>query len=120
MSTVQDLMGLGLAPALAARLGNTPASLTGVGTAQVGAAAINQHVTYGAAESGQTAYVLPSGASLGSVFYYYNTGAATALVYPPSGNSINAGAGDAAFSVATHKPGMFVRMTSTTWMALTA
>jgi hypothetical protein len=40
MSTVEDLMGLGMPGPLAARIGNSPKTVAGVGTAQTGAAAI--------------------------------------------------------------------------------
>ncbi len=71
MATValaSDLMGLGMAPAVARLIGvQIPAPLAGVGTAQSGAAllvpgAINQVTT----SAGQTAFLLPGTQDIGT------------------------------------------------------
>jgi hypothetical protein len=120
MSTIQDLMGLGMSGWLAGRLGNSVTlNLAGVGTAQTGAAAITNKVTTATTSSGQTAFVLPTNASIGSVWYFFNQSATAALVYPPPGVSgtINGGSTDASFSVAQNKPTIFVRASTAVWMA---
>ena len=120
MSTIQDLMGLGMPGQLAGRLGNNvTTALAGVGTAQTGAAAITNKVTSGTTAGGATAFVLPSSASIGSVWYFLNTSSTAALVFPPPGVSgtINGGSADASFSVAQNKPTIFVRISSVAWLA---
>ena len=121
MSTVQDLMGLGMPGPLANRLGNTPTAVTGTGTAAVGAAQIQTAVTILTTASSQTACILPSAASLGRPFYVFCTTATTGLVYPPTGGNFNNGTTDASFSVAQNKTAIFIRLTSTIWsVVLTA
>lgn len=117
MSTVQDFMGLGMPGPLANRIGNTPATLAGVGTAQTGAAAIQTALTNATTAGGATAFVLPSSASLGRAFYFFNSSATTALVFPPSGGNINGGSTDASFSVAQNKFVTFMRLSTTAWAA---
>lgn len=118
MSTVADLMGLGMPGPLASRIGNTPTSQLGVGTT-IGGSLIQTTLTSGDAESGQTAFTLPAGASLGRPFYFYNSGAATALIFPPDANgTIDAGSGGASYSVATHIGAVFIRISATAWMAI--
>jgi hypothetical protein len=100
MSTTADLMGLGMSPALAERLGNTPATLAGAGTAQTGAAQLHTPVTLATPTGGQTAYLLTSTFSTGRPLYFWNTSATvTALVFPPSGGTINGGSANASVSV---------------------
>lgn len=120
MSTIQDLMGCGMPKEQAGRLGNSVNLLVaGVGTSQTGAAAISNKVTTATTSGGATAFVLPSAASIGSVWYFFNTSATAALVFPPAGVSgtINGGSADASFSVAQNKPTIFVRASNVVWMA---
>ena len=115
MSTVADLMGLGMPGPLANRLGNTPAAVTGTGTAAVGAALIQTSVTVLTTASSQTACILPAAASLGRPFTVFCTSATTGLVYPPTGGNFNNGSTDASFSLAQNKAAIFTRLSSTLW-----
>lgn len=115
MSTVQDFMGLGMPGALANRIGNTPVTIAGIGTAQTGAAPIQTGLTVATTAGGATAFVFQAAASLGRPFYFFNSSATTALVYPPSGGNFNGGSTDAAFSVAQNKFVTFMRLSSTAW-----
>ena len=100
MSTTSDLMGLGMSPALAARLGNTPASISGVGTAQTGAGAINGPMTLATPTVGNTAFVLANTISTGRPVWVWNQSSTiTALVFPPSGGKINNGSANASVSI---------------------
>ena len=115
MSTTADLMGLGMAPALAGRLGNNPpvtsaglpTTLAGIGTSQTGAAIVN--VTCAAAPtSNNTAFILNKAASTGRPLYFWNTSSSqTALVFPPVGGTINGGAANASISVPPLSGAMF-------------
>jgi hypothetical protein len=118
MSTVADLMGLGMPGPLANRIGNTPLTIAGVGTAQVGAAAIQTSATFATTSGGATAFVLPTAASLGREFWVFNSTATTALVFPPTSGTIQGGSANASFSVAQNKTAVFMRMTSTAWAAV--
>lgn len=113
-----DLMGLGLAPGLAQLMGDSYATVTATGTAQVGGAALVGTVNNVTTAGGQTAVVLPSAwPQLSAINVYVNT-ATTALVYPPSGNTINQGAGDASVNVAQGKMTTFIRISNTAWLSL--
>jgi hypothetical protein len=129
MPTTTDLINLGVPDELARRLGfmdnnNRRATpLTGVGTAQVGGAAIKKNSTWIelATAGGQTACVLPADAEI-LVPYLVQviTTSTTGLVFPPSGGKINAAAADASVNVAQFLPRLFFRLTSTQWMSLLA
>lgn len=110
MSTTADLMGLGMPPGLADRLGITPASLAGNGTAQTGAtkvsgAALNLVTPSG----GNTAFVLSANYSTGRPIYIFNVSATTAaLIFPPSAGTINGNSANASVSLAANKGGIFI------------
>jgi hypothetical protein len=91
MSTVQDLMGLGMPGALANRLGNSVNDpLVAAGTSSTTATTIQNHVTNVTAASSQTGVIIPASASIGSVWFIScdHATTATAVVYPPSGATI--------------------------------
>lgn len=128
MPTTSDLIGIGMAPEIAQRLGFQDNSrranaLTGVGTSQVGAAAIKKNATWIelATAGGATACILPADAEL-LVPYLVQviTTSTTGLVFPPSGGKINAASADASVNVAQFLPRIFMRLTSTQWMSLLA
>jgi hypothetical protein len=128
MPTTSDLMGIGMADELARRLGfqdnaRRANALTGVGTAQVGAAAIKKNATWIelATAGGATACILPADAEI-LVPYLVQviTTSTTGLVFPPSGGKINAASADASVNVAQFLPRIFMRLTSTQWMSLLA
>ena len=118
MSTVQDLMGLGMPGPLASRIGNSPITITAVGTAAVGAAAIQSSLSILTTAGGATAVILPSGASLGRVFWVFCNTATTALVFPHTGGNFNNGTTDASFSLAQNKTAGFIRISSTVWVSV--
>ena len=102
MSTTADLMGLGMSPALAGRLGNTPQSVAGNGTTQTGATTLAGGAVFLATPAASnTAFVLSNAISTGRPVYFWNQSASqTALIYPPSGGKINGGSTNASISVA--------------------
>lgn len=100
MALVSDLTGLGLPGALALKLGNTIASVAGVGTTQTGAAPIKGGVVLATPTSSNTAFLLDSLASATRLSFFYNQSSSqTALIYPPTSGTINGGAANAALSV---------------------
>lgn len=100
MSTALELMGLGMPPALASRLGNTPASVNGNGTGQTGATLINSPVNLITPSSGNTAFVLSNSLSTGRPVWLWNQSTTvTALVFPPSGASFVGGSANGSISI---------------------
>ena len=95
MATETDLCGLGVAPQLAAKLGNQPSTLAGVGTAQSGAPTLlSKSVTVNATAS-NSAVILNPNADLGTEYWVFNPGtigsAASALVFVPVGHTLSNG-----------------------------
>ena len=125
MSTTLELMGLGMAPALADRLGNNPVSVSGNGTAQTGATSLGgASVFLATPTSSNTAFVLKNTISTGRPVWFWNVSSSqTALVYPPSGGTINVGSANASVSVPPLSGGVFQLqngegVTSETWGAI--
>lgn len=119
MSLAVDLSGLGMPPEQAVRLGfSSLTTIAGVGTAQVGAAAIPNFVNNVLATTtgGATAFVLPD-AELNVPYLVANSSATAALVFPPSGGTINAAAANASVSIAQNLARMFIRLSSTRWIS---
>ena len=101
MSTTADLIGLGMPPALASRIGNTPASIAGIGTTQTGAAVLSAPVCLITPASTATAFILNSAFSSGRPIWVWNQSTSvTAGIFPPSGGAINGGAVNAAIFLA--------------------
>ena len=101
MSTAADLMGLGMPAPLASRLGNTPQSVSGNGTAQVGATSFGGGGLFLATPtSSNTAFILSNALSTGRPVWFWNQSASqTALIFPPVGGKINGGSTNASVSV---------------------
>lgn len=122
-SLATDLMGVGMSSEQAIRLGSSALStIAGVGTAQTGGAAIPKDVNNVLATTagGQTALVLPSTAEIGLPYLVTNSSATAALVFPPSGGSINAAGADASVSIAENLARTFIRLSSTRWISFLA
>lgn len=118
MALAIDLMGVGLPQEQATRLGFSDlTTLAGIGTAQVGAAAIRVNNILATTAGGATAFVLPSDAELELPYLVTNSSATAALVFPPSGGTINAAAADASVSIAQNLARMFIRKSATRWVS---
>ena len=123
MSLAVDLLGVGMPPEQGSRLGYSAlTTIAGVGTAQVGAAAIPNFTNNVLATTagGATAFVLPSTAELNMPYLVTNSTATAALVFPPSGGAINAAAADASVSIAVNLARIFIRLSSTRWISFLA
>lgn len=118
MALPQDLMGLGMAPALAAIEGvPIPAALAGVGTAQSGSTALPPNgIVQGTTSAGQTAFRLSSDQPLASPVGVYISTSTSAVVFPPTGGNINEGAANASFTVAQARLAWFWRVSATKWV----
>jgi hypothetical protein len=125
MAIIPNLLGTGMPVAQASALGLTPsATVAGSGTAQktdsaaitasnLLALGLNVVTTAG----GATAVQIPATMPVGGEMWINNTSATAALLFPPSGGTINGGSGDASFSVAQNKPVHVIRWTTVIFTA---
>lgn len=119
MPATKTLVGVGVPPAQAARLGfpDAPPTLAGVGTAQVGGAAISQNMTVLSAIGGATAFVMPAAIPGSGPFVLYNASGTSALVYPGSGLTWNGGSADVALTLPTLRSLVIYKTSATNWIA---
>lgn len=118
MALASDLVGAKFDWLQASLLGFTPVTLAGVGTAQSGAAAITTNFTLGTTAGGATAFVLPADAPLTVPYYFVNTSATAALLFPPTGGSINGGSANASISVAQNQSVELFRTSTNAWYSV--
>jgi len=120
MSTVQDLMGLGMPAPLAARLGNTPDVKTlAANSDQASAYVVQQHVTViSVATTTANSIKFATGASLGAPFYVVNNLAATVtgVVYCPVSGTMN-GTANGSVSLTTGKTAIFQQTAQSVWVS---
>ena len=118
MSAAKELIGIGVPAAQAKSLGfPTPPTLAGVGTAQVGAAAISQTMTVLSATGGATAFVMPAAVAGSGPYVLYNASGTSALVYPGASNTFNGGSADAALTLPTLRSLLIFKTNGTNWIA---
>jgi hypothetical protein len=95
MATETDLTGLGMPAQLAAKVGYQPSTIVGIGTTQSGAPTILTKNAYIQSASSNTAAILNPSADLGTQYWVVNPGtigsAASALIFPPVGHTLNNG-----------------------------
>lgn len=107
----RDVMGLGMAPALAQAInGVGAASLTATGSTQADAYAMttcSNEFTTVAASTGARLPIVGAPVSVGDIVAVYNKGANTLTVYPPVGGAIMLSAANAGVSVASGKSALF-------------
>lgn len=115
MATTQDFMGLGTPAAVASLLGYNPTSLTCTGTSAGTAAAITSKLVNLTAASSQTGAILPSGLTLGSRSYVACTSSTSAVLYPPTGATIN---GASSLTIAQNKTAEIIRFSSTIFFSI--
>ena len=96
-----DAIGFGFAHAQASLIGDVPAKITGVGTTQTGAAVLTSRGSELNPGASATAFVLPSNAKIFAPFMVNNQQTTTALVFVPSGHTLNSVA-NASVSVAQY------------------
>lgn len=117
MSLAVDLGGVGMPMEQALRLGFTPATIAGIGTAQVGAAPIPGIANFVSTTTdvGQTAFILPEAAELLVPYIVLNTTVTAALVFPPVGDRINIAGTNNSVPVGQNLARIFMRMNATQW-----
>lgn len=114
----QNLIGLGMPPSLANRVGNNVVTYAGAGTAQTGATAIRQNTANLTTSGGQTAFILSDVWNVGDEVALFNTSATAALIFPQVGGAINGGSTDASVSLAQNTGQIFVKMSATAWRSV--
>jgi len=114
-----DLVGLGVPAKLAERQGVVnPITKAGATTAQATATALaGSTFVLGTTAGGQTAFLLSSSYPLWREFHFYNMSSTAALIFPPSGGTIDNGSGDASVSVAQNRGRMFLRTGTNSWIS---
>lgn len=117
MAAAANLIGVGVPPAAASRLGFTPSTKAGTGTAQTGATAINTNMTIVTATGGATAFVLPAAIPGSGPLVIYNSSGTSALIYPGSGKTFNGGSADAALTLPTLRSLVIFKTDATNWVA---
>jgi len=119
MPSAKVLIGVGF-PALQANILGfpaTPPTLAGVGTTQVGAAAISQNMTILSTAGGATAFVMPAAVPGSGPFIVFNSTATSALVYPGASKTFNGGSADAALTLPTLRSLVIYKTDATNWIA---
>lgn len=115
MATPNDLMGYGMPPFLSGELGNISQSVTAAGTSSTTAAtALTEgHIVLVNGQSSQTGVLLPTGAKVGTPYFFVGTGNTAPALYPPSSGTINA-ATSLTLSAAT-ATAIIIRTSTTQW-----
>ena len=110
-----DFTGLGMAPAVAQRMGWTVKAITGAGTAQGGSSPTVYAGDFArlTTASGQTAATLDSAFPVGGMAWVANITATAGLLFPPSGCKIDNGSDDASTSIAQNKGRLVFRASPT-------
>lgn len=116
----KDLASLGMPPALASRVGITIKSITGAGTAQGGSSpkVYGGDVSLLTTASGQTACTIDASFPVGETAEVYNISSTAGLLFPPSGCSIDGGAGDASVSIAQNRGRRIRRVSPTSFRTI--
>lgn len=115
MATINDLMGLGMPGPLASRLGSNIAAITCAGTSAGTATTINASLAQLTAASSQTGAIFPTTMSLAKIFIINTVSSTSAVLYPPSGATIN---GAASLTLAQNKTVAVIRYSSTILVAI--
>jgi len=115
MPRALDIMSNGTPAVAALAVVGGVGTVTGVGTAQAGAAPLSYANNLLITAAGATAFILPSNAGIGDSYTVYITTATSALVYPPSGGRISVAAIDAPSTVAANVSVTYRRYTALTW-----
>lgn len=117
MATSDDLTGLGMPFQISAELGYNPTNLTGLGTAQVGAAPTLSKNVYINAQTGQTAVAIGGTPKIGTPHWFTNgtVSNSSALVFVPVGHNLNGSLGTTPFTLAQNTFVMLQQVNLKNW-----
>ena len=120
MESAATLEGTGMAGLQAQAVGQTIATIAGTGTTQPAGAAIGTAtIVLATTTTSQTAFVLPAASAPGHEILVYCFSTTTALVFPDTLSTIDAGTPTTgSVSVATKVARRFIRTGLTTWISM--
>jgi hypothetical protein len=124
MTTATDLLGLGLPPELARRLGNTPLSVNAAGTtyatAYVPDPLMGNLFSVTAADASHVGVALPTNAELGTILIWNNVSSQAVTVFTQNGASgtINGTAGNTGISLIQNKTIFTIKFSQTAWFSI--
>lgn len=114
------LMGLGMPPELAARLGNDPNALTAAGNnSQANAATVVSHISTVTTAGTTNSIKFGVNAPVGTPFWVFNTTATALNVFCPLGANMN-GSLNSSLSVAQNKLAVFIQTSKGNWAGIVA
>lgn len=113
-----DLVGLGMAPALADLIALTSSALTATGTAQADAAPMLTDLVDMTA-TGADGIKLPLNVPIGSLYAVFNSSGSTGLVYCGLGETMDT-TSNGSLSVTTHKLAIFIKYGVGKWGSILA
>lgn len=117
MALASRLMGSGMAAQAAVNIvGDVSAPLTATGSGQSTALPLSNVVNYVTTTASSTGVQL-FGQAISDQLEVYNAGANALSVYGLTGDTIQGGSANAAFSIAANKGAIFRRVTATAWVA---
>jgi len=118
MAIRSNLIGIGFNPFQSRVLtGENSSGLTATGSSVTDAYKISSVVNEFTTVASSTGAVLPPMEPSDAIFVY-NAGANTLSIYPRTGEAINNGSTDAAYSLAANKGVMIVKRSNTKYMAI--
>lgn len=119
MAIASRLLGSGIS-ALAAQniVGDAETAATAAGSSQATAYQMYAAVTNFTTVAASAGALVPAGMNPGDSISVYNAGSNTLSVYGQTGESINNGSANAAYSVAANKGAIITKKSSTTYMAV--
>lgn len=119
MPLLKNLIGTGIVPGQAESImGKVSSALTATGSSQTDALLLPSTICEFTTVASSTGARIPANLDPSDKIFIYNGGANTLSVYPPTGELIQNGAANAAFSVAANKAVLLVKRASTKWMAI--
>lgn len=119
MPLLLNLLGQGTPPGQAeAIMGKATSGQTATGSSQTDALLLPSTIVEFTTVASSTGCRIPANLAPGDKIYIYNGDANTLSVYPPTGELIQNGAANAAFSVAANKAALFVKRATSKWMAI--
>lgn len=119
MTKASDMMGLGFSWPQAQNLGYSRVAITAAGTQSSDATACDdQNSVFIMTATGSDGIRMNSAVPLLKPIIVANTSGSTGKIYPHTGGTVNGGSTDAAESCATTTVQIWMRVSSTAWIAV--
>lgn len=119
MAKASDLMGLGFSGAAASAIGFSSKAITAAGSASTDATVCDaQNTVFTMTASGADGIRMSASAPLLTPIIVANSAAGNGKVYPHTGGTVNSGSTDAAETCNATTVQMWMRVSSTAWIAI--